>query len=353
MRTSHINLQFFRNHKGLKLDFPQDKSIIVLQGKNGAGKTSILEALYYSGFMKSFRSRHKEDLIFWENDYFRIEIDINSESANKLEVFYGKYPYDKRVLKLNEIEKPAVEFVGCLKTVLFTPKGILMLTDEPSLRRSYLNRLLILTKKKFLPIFLKYEKALKQRNSLLKEQKSNFEVELAVWDEELIKYGNKIIEFRQEAIEFLAKKTPKHYQEISGQKQQFSMEYRTNASVDNAEYQQILQKSLAKDTRYRVTQIGPHRDDLLFFLDEHLVKCSASQGELRSILLALKLAEAEYVEKKCGEKPILLFDDVFSELDQERQLHLIEHLHNYQTFITAAEEHCLKEKIDNVHVISL
>jgi len=353
MRASKINLQFFRNHKSLELDFPRDQNVIVLKGENGAGKSSVLEAFYYISFIKSFRSRHIEDLIFWDNDYFRIELDIESKTAKKLEAFYGKWPYNKKVLKLDEMEKQGSDFVGCLKSVIFAPRDILMLTDEPGLRRAYLNRLLLQSEPNFIRLFSKYQKALKHRNTLLKEKRDVNPAELEIWDEELAKYGSKIIELREEVVDFLARHISAHYQEISGSSENLLIEYKHNSSNKQTGFREKLKKSFNKDKQYQITHTGPQRDDLTFFLDKKPLKSGASQGELRSVLLALKLSEAAYIEEKTGEIPILLFDDVFSELDNKRQVHLIKNLQKYQVLISAAEEHCLKEAGREVHVINL
>ncbi len=365
MRATKLNLQFFRNHRDLKVQFPSQKDIVVIQGSNGTGKTSILEALYYVSLLKSFRVSQGDDLIFWDQEYFRLELEVEGEAPNdsgqqnpstqqKLEVFYGKPPHKKRVVKVNEIERPAEYFVGQLKTVLFTPRDLLLFTDQPTLRRTYLNRVLMQVEDDFAGTISRYMRILKQRNALLKAYRKQVrDEELDVWDQELIKYGLPIINGRKNLTDFLNQSLAEEYSKISGAKAKIDFQYHSTAGLSAEEFQANLKKRRYQDMQEGVTGIGPHRDDLMALMNDRPVKNTLSQGELRSFALALKMAEGSYIKHKTSVKPIFLFDDVFSELDQGRQTRLITMLNECQVFITAAEEHCLSTLKQDLEIIKL
>lgn len=362
MRAQSLNLQFFRNHTDLKLSFSVEKDIFVIRGANGTGKTSVLEALYYLSLLKSFRSSHIDDLIFWDREYFRLEAELsnaspearNKSAIHKIEAFYGKPPHKKRVTKMDEIERGADYFVGQLKTVLFTPRDLLLFTDQPTLRRTYLNRVLMQVESGFVSMASKYQRALKQRNALLKAYRKQVrDEELDVWDQELIKYGLPIIKARHELTAFFNETLTAEYAKISGVEPIIDFQYLSTAGLTEEDFQKNLKKRRYQDMQEGVTGIGPHRDDLVTMLDNRPVKSSLSQGELRSLALALKIAEGAYIRQKTGITPIFLFDDVFSELDQGRQMRLIQILENCQVFITAAEEHCLSQLARQIELIKL
>lgn len=367
MRVQSLKLQFFRNHKDFMVHFADSKNIFVIRGANGTGKTSILEALYYISLLKSFRSSHVDYMIFWDQEYFRLEAEfsnpvpagssvVNPDPAktHKMEAFYGKPPHKKRVVKMDEIERSADFYVGQLKTVLFTPRDLLLFTDQPTLRRTYLNRVLMQVEEGFVSLASKYQRVLRQRNALLKAYRKQVrDEELDVWDQELIKCGMPIIKARHKLTAFFNETLTAEYVKISGTEPIIDFQYHSTAGLTEDDFQKNLKKRRYQDMQEGVTGIGPHRDDLVTLLDDRPVKSTLSQGELRSLALALKIAEGAYIKQITGVTPIFLFDDVFSELDQGRQMRLIQILNDCQVFITAAEEHCLSQLTEQVEVVKL
>lgn len=358
MKLRKIQLENFRNYSRYEYEFPEDKDITILVGPNGKGKTNLLEAIYVLSLGKSFRTILQDDLIEWEFDYMRCkcETEIDGEETN-LEVFYSNYPRKQKGFKKNDVSMRNSEYIGNLITVLFHPEDLNMLYLSPSYRRKYLNILLSQTDKKYLEALTKYKKTLKQRNALLhaiREAKftnrpmGNLEKDLDAWDTEIIEFGSRIIEKRVEFTQFLNKKLEKIYQSISGGKEKVEIVYHTRQRSGRAyecqsEYEAELIIRRDRDIRGAKTTLGPHRDDLKFVINDKEILSSASRGEFRTLLLAIKLAEIKYIKEKTGRNPILLLDDVFSELDRKRGKHLLKSIKDCQTIITTTDQESFKK----------
>ncbi|MFH1533662.1 MAG: DNA replication/repair protein RecF [Nitrospirota bacterium] len=349
MKLRKLQLENFRNYNRYEYEFPEDKNITILVGPNGKGKTNFLEAIYVLSLGKSFRTILQDDLIEWEFDYMRCkcETEIDGEETS-LEVFYSNYPRKQKGFKKNDVSMRNSEYIGNLITVLFHPEDLNMLYLSPSYRRRYLNILLSQVDKKYLEALTKYKKTLKQRNALLhaiREAKftnkpmENLEKDLDAWDTELMEFGSIIIKKRKEFTQFLNKKLEKIYQSISGGKEKVEIQY----STIKGEYEAELTIRRDRDIREAKTTLGPHRDDLKFFIDGKEILSSASRGEFRTLLLAIKLAEIQYIKEKTGRNPILLLDDVFSELDRKRGEHLLKSIKDCQTIITTTDQESFKK----------
>ena len=339
MKLLKLQLNSFRNYDSKELKFDKEKSTILIMGENGKGKTNILEAVYLLSVGKTFRGTHQEDLIKWGMDFFIVKGEIETEDETQnMEVNYAIYPRKVKTFKINDVKKPHAEYLGNLVTVLFHPKDLNMLYLEPSLRRKYLNLLLSQTDKFYLEALSNYTRLLKQRNALLegiadgKQSKD----ELDTWDEKLAHEGKILIQKRKELIEFFNSKLQALYRKISGGKEKLEIKYKTKID-DTENYIQKLRLKRDKDIRYGTTTIGPHRDDIKFILEERSIEEFASRGEFRTILIALKIAEIAYIKKVKKSLPVLLLDDVFSELDEGRQAHLLEAIDSCQTIITTTE----------------
>lgn len=371
MKLLKLQLQNFRSYTSYEL--PLKKNTFVITGENGVGKTNILEAAFFLSTGKTFRSSDQGNLIKFEMDYFIVKGEIaenfsQDKETTSLEVAYSTYPRKQKNFKVNDAPTPHAKYLGNLITVLFHPKDLNLLYMEPSLRRKYINLLLSQTDREYLESLTNYTKLLKQRNALLDEiaEKNRPESELETWDERLADEGAKIIYKRIEAVKILSKNLHKHYQKISGGKEDAYAAYSSTVTLDEEAMaepdaisiiKKLFQKKLLlkrdKDIRFGNTSTGPHRDDIKFTLDSHPIEEFASRGESRTTLIALKLAEISYIEKKAKTSPLLLLDDVFSELDENRQKFLLEALQGCQSIITSVDVPKNLQNSDEIEVLNL
>ncbi|MBT3865233.1 DNA replication/repair protein RecF [Candidatus Peregrinibacteria bacterium] len=352
MKLLKLQLQNFRNYDKYNLEFDESNNIFILLGENGKGKTNILESIFMLSTGKTFRNVDQDSMIKWGFDFFTTKGEIQEnpdDETTEIEVSYSNYPRKQKIFKINEVSKKHYEYLGNFITVIFHPKDINLLYLEPSLRRKYLNLLLAQTDKYYLEALSNYHKIKKQRNALLDEisEGTKSVSELDVWDEKIAKEGTFIIEKRQKFVDFLNKKIKPTYRKISGGKEEIFVKYKSQISTETEEelldnYLRKLKLKRDKDIRYGTTSLGPHRDDIEFYLDDHLFHECASRGEARTLIISLKISEITFIEKETKSSPILLLDDVFSELDENRQKHLFEAIKNCQTIITAAEKSHIK-----------
>lgn len=360
MKLKKLQLENFRNYHRYEYIFDPDKNATVITGPNGKGKTNLLEAIHVMSLGKSFRSVLQDDLIEWEMDYFRCLADVEAGGeAMKLEVGYSNYPSKKKVFKVNDAAVKNSEYVGTFTSVLFHPEDLNILYLSPSLRRKYMDILLSQSEKRYLQSLLKYNKSLKQRNALLQDiREQRFKGNdtksmidnLYAWDKEVSQFGEVLIEKRQEFTGFLNKKLTKIYQSISGDKEKITVTYVTK--IANS-YLQTLSERLDKDILQGRTTAGPHRDDLQFFINDKEISKTASRGEFRTLLLAIKLAEIDYLKEKTGENPVLILDDVFSELDMARQTQLLKAIKNCQAIISTTDLSNLQEMASESAILQL
>lgn len=341
MKLRKLQLENFRSYSALSFQFPQEKNILIIVGLNGKGKTNFLEAIYTLSLGRSFRTLTHENLIKWENDYLRIKGEVlENEEDLELEVFFAKAPKRQKNFKKNQVNQKHSEYIGSLLTVLFHPEDLNMLYLSPSYRRRYLDILLSQTDKHYLFSLSQYRKILKQRNALLNQilkkrlngnSTTNLEEDLDVWDQQIAEHGTIIIQKRQILTKAINEHLQDIYQKISGSNESIKVEYQTKLKED---YLKELQDARTKDIRRCKTTLGPHLDDLAFYIDNREIEKMASRGEFRTLLLAVKIAEIDYIKDKTQKNPLLLLDDVFSELDEQRQKHLIQIIREHQTIIT-------------------
>lgn len=337
MRLLSLQLENFRNYDLLDLDFSKSQ-VTALIGANAQGKTNIIEAIAFLALGKSFRTHHSMETLGWEKPHGRVKGFVSEKSSGgsnenqlELEVFFQRSPEIKKVKLQSQVVAPKA-FLGNLRVVIFTPDHLQLISGSPSLRRQYLDRTLVQLDRNYVDAITNFQRILKQRNNLLKkiQLRNANEWELDMWDARLVTESQKIWEKRKIFVKFLTQEVPKIYKEISGQNQELTIKY----STDENRYDEKLTAAREYDTRTGATSVGPHRDDFHLFLDSKDLAEFGSRGECRSAILALKIAEIHYIESESGQKPLLLLDDVFSELDSNRQIHLGNLLEGYQAVIT-------------------
>lgn len=317
MKLSHLHLEHFRNYTKLDFAFP-DEPIVVLSGENAQGKTSFLEALYLLAITKSFRTGDHEFLKQFDKDYFRIEAKgMSDDEPIHLEMCEIHAPH-QRVLKKNGTKISTPKFLGHLKVVLFRPEDLLILTGEPALRRKYLNTILIQTVPGYMKQLQTYQKLLSQRNALLLQIKLGSAPisSLDIWDPPLAEAGAALMTSRIELVEFLKKQLCGPLGEKINN-HPYEVDYSSSSSPD--QLRNALAQARPRDTRSTHTSVGPHRDDLKLKIRGYPLELTASRGELRSALMALKQAEIAWFRHKTGSNSIILLDDIFSELDSNRK----------------------------------
>jgi len=340
MKLLKLQIENFRNYKEYNYTFETDSDITVLVGNNGIGKTNFLEAIFMLSLGRSFRTSSKDDLVQWGGEFFRVKGEVFEEESSELEVFYSSFPARRRNFRVNGVNTVYTKFLGNLVTVLFHPEDLNMLYLSPSMRRDYLDTVLSQTDREYVAALSNYEKVLKQRNRLLSQiREARFQgtaddrllLDLDVWDEELIQYGEIVVSKRRKFVDFLAEGVGQHYSEISGTSDKIKVEYECNVLHN---YRERVADRRQLDLIQAKTTRGPHRDDLSFHINDKRIDGVASRGEFRSLLLAIKLVEIDYIKRVKGYAPLLLLDDVFSELDPDRQKHLMSAISGCQTIIT-------------------
>jgi len=320
-----IKLKNFRCHD--EFDLNCDRATTLIIGENGSGKTSVLEAIFLALRGKSFKGVDKE-IVKRGADFYRVEIDLNE--AKKVIIRYDGFKKEfeidgKKSLRIPKKEKYPV--------VLFEPDNIYLISSSPSRRRDYFDELFKQIDENYGHILGKYNKALKQRNDLLKNEIINKD-DLFSWDVMCANYGAKISAWRMRNLGKINDKMTNIYRNIANNDDSCSIEY-LGIKLDENDYLRRLGQNFGKDKVLGYTTFGIHRDDYVFIFNNKEADGSASRGENRSMILALKFIEAQILEKELNKKPIVLLDDIFSELDELRQKHLIDNFKNYQMVITS------------------
>ena len=347
MYIKEIMLQNFRNYKNEKIELNENTNIIF--GDNAQGKTNILEAIFMLGLGKSFRTNKEKELIKENEKNSKIEIKFvknNREEKIKLEIT------DKKRFFINDIPvKKISEIVGKINIVLFSPEDIEILRNEPIKRRKFLNIMISQLRPIYIHLMSEYNKSLEQRNNYLKQIKyeNKSKNNLEIWDEQLIKLGIKIYEYRKEFIEKINKKIKEIHSKITDNKENIEIKYKTNISKEN--YLKKLKENIELDIQKGYTSIGIHRDDFEIIINEKNVAIYGSQGQQRSSIISLKLAEAEVIYDEIEEYPVILLDDFMSELDKKRIHGFIKNIKNNQVIITCTEKIRLDTMVYNLYKV--
>ena len=332
MIIESIELKNYRNYRELHMELNEGTNI--LYGDNAQGKTNILEAIYVSCTSKSHRSVRDRDMIRFTQD----------ESHLRLTVRKGNVPYRIDMhLKKNKPKGIAIngvpirrasELFGVANVVFFSPEDLNLIKSGPGERRRFIDLELCQLNKLYVHSLVQYNRALAQRNKLLKELSFHPEYgeTLDVWDMQLVNYGREVIKFREEFIGQLNAIIRDIHLRLSGQREELVLKYEPHTEA--ASFEEALKRSRLQDEKQKTTLCGPHRDDISFYVNGIDIRRFGSQGQQRTAALSLKLSELELVRLLIRDEPILLLDDVLSELDGNRQNHLLAALKGIQTVIT-------------------
>lgn len=337
MILSQITLHQFRSHHEASFKF--DPKVTFICGPNGAGKTNILEAISILFSGKSFRD-NDEELIEFQHDWWRVEGVLDGVTRD---VRYQPSQLRSKQLHIDEVNKGRFTYRQQLPVVLFEPDDLLMIHGSPSARRRYIDDCILSVEPSYRQTMAKYERSLLQRNNLLKNKSLSSAARkdsLFVWDVSLSELGAEIITKRLEMIERLNTRLDDIYSHIAGSAQSLKITYESKSHLppSSSTLLQELHHSLSHDVARGMTTVGPHRDDIDFVLNGSSAKHTASRGEVRSIILSLKIAFARLIEEQHETTPIILLDDVFSELDEKRKSKLIAMMGAYQCIITDTEQ---------------
>lgn len=332
MIIKSLSLKNYRNYENLNLEFSRGTNIFY--GDNAQGKTNILEAVYMSGTTKSHRTNKDLELIrFSEEESHISTIVLKNGISHKIDI-HLKNNRSKGVAVDGIPIKRASELLGMIHFVFFSPEDLHIIKNGPADKRRFMDIELCQLNKLYLSDLAKYNKIIIQRNKLLKDMafRNDYESMLDVWDEQLSEYGRKIIAVREAFVENLNEIIRKIHFSLSGGKENLQIVYEKNCEKENLS--QMIRENREKDLRLKTTTTGPHRDDLGFYFDKIDIRKYGSQGQQRCAALSLKLSEIELVKSATGDTPVLLLDDVLSELDKNRQNYLLDHIHDIQAMIT-------------------
>lgn len=336
MLIKELELNRFRNYESQRLEF--DEGINIIYGDNGEGKTNIIEAIYLMSLGRSFRTSKDKEMINLNADTSYIKALVES-SSRKFKIEYRLNRVTKKAIKINgvPIEK-LTELLGIVNVVIFSPEDLKLVKEGPKERRAFIDREISQIRPKYYQLLNSYHKNLIQRNNLLKEFNID-KVLLDVYDYNLSEIGYQIIKYREEFLEEIAKIAYENHYKISSEKEELKIGYEKNILVGTQEeYYNILKENQTKDIYKKTTSFGIHKDDIDIKINGIDLRSYGSQGQKRSAAISLKLSEIELIYKLKGEYPIVLLDDIFSELDPMRQNMLLDTFKKTQTFVTAAED---------------
>ena len=332
MYIESMELKDFRNYEFLSLRF--DKGTNIFYGDNAQGKTNILEAVYLCGTTKSHRGSKDRDMIRFHENESHIKLRINKGGISHRIDMHLKKNKEKGI-PIDGIQvRKAKELLGIVNIVFFSPEDLNIIKNGPGERRRFLDSELCQLNKIYLSDLFQYNHILNQRNKLLKDiaQKESLKSTLDIWDEQLVRYGASVIRSRREFVREMNEVIQRIHSSITGEKEQIELIYEPN--VEEEQFLEILLKNREKDFKFKNTSSGPHRDDMCVKINHIDIRKYGSQGQQRTAALSLKLSEIHLVERKIKDVPILLLDDVLSELDVNRQKYLLESIKNIQTMIT-------------------
>ena len=360
MKLTNLQLQNFRNYESVQLEFTDGVHVFI--GENAQGKTNLMESIYALAMTKSHRTTNDKELIGWNKEFATIKGTVEKTTTKtNLELQFSK---KGKIAKVNYLEQKRLSsYLGNLNVILFAPENLTIVKGSPQNRRKFVDMELGQMSSLYLYDLVEYNRVLKQRNTYLKQlaiKKKQPDEYLEVLSEMLSELASKIVFHRLDFMKQLEALAIPIHDQLSLGREKFSVSYQATIPLEDGLtpsqmkeiYMNQFKKNQTREADQATTLIGPHRDDLIFYLNEVPVQTYGSQGQQRSTVLSLKLAEIELMKLSTGEYPLLLLDDVLSELDDDRQTHLIKAIENkVQTFITTTSLDGIKQQFINEPVV--
>ena len=360
MKLTNLQLQNFRNYESVQLEFTDGVHVFI--GENAQGKTNLMESIYALAMTKSHRTTNDKELIGWNKEFATIKGTVEKTATKtNLELQFSK---KGKIAKVNYLEQKRLSsYLGNLNVILFAPENLTLVKGSPQNRRKFVDMELGQMSSLYLYDLVEYNRVLKQRNTYLKQlaiKKKQPDEYLDVLSEMLSELASKIVFHRLDFMKQLEALAIPIHDQLSLGREKFSVSYQATIPLEDVLtpsqmkeiYMNQFKKNQTREADQATTLIGPHRDDLIFYLNEVPVQTYGSQGQQRSTVLSLKLAEIELMKLSTGEYPLLLLDDVLSELDDDRQTHLIKAIENkVQTFITTTSLDGIKQQFINEPVV--
>ncbi|MGI6004352.1 MAG: DNA replication/repair protein RecF [Christensenellales bacterium] len=344
MKITHLQMEQFRSYP--YVDMRLEEGITVLYGANAQGKTNLLEGVFLCSAGKSHRAVQDREMIREDAEQAHLRAQIlRTDAEHTLDIHLARAG-GKRISVDGARLRRLADFVGHLKCVLFSPENIRMIDQGPVMRRQYMDLALCQTDRRYVACLVDYNRALKQRNALLRAgAPAPLHDILSVWDEQLASCGGRIMQLRESFLKQVAPVAANIYGTIAQENEQMQILYRPGAAGADGDHRErilmALSQSRREDMARRLTTAGPHRDDFFITIDGREARRYASQGQRRTAALALKLSELYWMQDTAGERPVLLLDDVFSELDIRRRERLMHAVSDGQTLITCTEAETL------------
>lgn len=335
MYIKKVTLDNFRNYDNQEIEFCDNINIIY--GDNAQGKTNIIEAIFLCSMGKSFRSKKDSDLIRFGENEAKVKIEYEKiDREGNTEVFINS----QKTFFVNGIKQSKIsDIIGKVNAIIFTPNDIDIIKSGPQRRRKFIDMMISSLKPNYIYLLNNYNKVIEQRNNYLKQIKVENKPEemLEIWDEKLAEYGEKIFLYRNEFIEKIKEKINDIHKDITEDKENLEIEYESNCK-NKEEYLKLLKERRKLDIIKGFTTKGVHRDDFMIYINNELVNIYGSQGQNRTVILSLKIAEMQVIYDEIGEYPILLLDDFMSELDEKRRRNFLENIENKQVIITCTDK---------------
>lgn len=342
MIIKSIELADYRNYDSLEMQFDSETNI--LYGDNAQGKTNILEAIYVAATTKSHKGSKDREIVNFEKEEAHIRTYIEKEGVETRVDMHLRKSKSKGIAIDGQKIKKAADLLGLCNVVFFSPEDLGIIKNGPSERRRFVDMELCQLDSFYLYNLNHYNKIVNQRNKLLKDMYMNPDLKetLNIWDMQLVSFGSKIIERRQLFVEQLNEIIYDIHKKLSGDREEIKIKYEPDVSIED--FERKLRMNQDRDMKSKMTSVGPHRDDFAFMIGDVDVRKYGSQGQQRTAALSLKLSEIELVKKITKDTPILLLDDVLSELDSNRQNYLLNSIGDIQTIITCTG---LEEFVNN------